>query len=145
MSIEQWGVLALVVLLPLLQGVAHLRRTRTTNGDAADRVGEERTSPRGVTLANRDADDAVRLAAKQVAGPPPSLPPPLPQSVTPPAKSLYGLPTSHGLSLKGLASFQAHTRTGKPVADDAVVPWLRPVGNLRRAIVMAAILGPPTQ
>jgi hypothetical protein len=145
MSVEQWGVLALVVLLPLLQGVARFRRAHASNGEAIDRVGEVRTLHRGLSLPNRDADDRVGLAAKQMVSPPPSLPPPLPQPVSPPAISRSGLPASHASSLKGSASFEAHTRTGKPVGGDAVVQWLRPVRNLRRAIVVATILGPPTQ
>jgi hypothetical protein len=145
MSVEQWGVLALVVLLPLLEGVARLRRAHASSGETTDRIAEVRTSRRGITLPIPDADGIVVRAAKLVASPPPSLPPPLPQPVSPQAESLYGLPASHASSLKGSASFGAHTTTGKPVAGDAVVQWLRPVRNLRRAIVVATILGPPTQ
>jgi hypothetical protein len=120
MSVEQWGVLALLVLVPLLEGMARLRRAPASNGRAIDRVGEMRPPQRGLVLPNRDADDTVR-AVKQVVSPPPSLP------------------------FKGSASFEPHTRTGKLVAGDEVVQWLRPVRNLRRAIVVATILGPPTQ
>lgn len=144
MSVEQWGVLALVVLLPLLEAVARFRRAHASSGETTDRIAEVQTSRRGITLPIPDADGIVVRAAKLVASPPPSLPPPLPQPVSPPAKSLYGLPASHASSLRGSA-FEAHTRTGKPVAGDAVVQWLRPVRNLRRAIVVATILGPPTQ
>ena len=118
MSVEQWGVLALLVLVPLLEGMARLRRT---HGGEADRVGEMRPPQRGLVLPNREADDTVVRAVKQVVSPPPSLP------------------------FKGSASFEPHTRTGKLVAGDEVVQWLRPVRNLRRAIVVATILGPPTQ
>jgi hypothetical protein len=142
MSLEQWGVLALVVLLPLLEGVARLRRTHASGREAVN-PGEVRKSQRGFSLPNRDADDTVRRATKQVASSPSSVPPPLPQSASPPALSVSGLPARHAPPFK--ASFHAHTRTGKPVAGDAVGQWLRPVRNLRRAIVVAAILGPPTQ
>jgi hypothetical protein len=144
MSIEQWGVLALVVLLPLLEGVARLRRSYASNGEATDRIGEARTSRRGITLPIPHADGTAVRAAKQMGSPPPSLPPPLPQLASPPAIS-RSLPARHASSFKGSASFDAHTRTGKPAAGDRVVQWLRPVRNLRRAIVVATILGPPTR
>jgi hypothetical protein len=137
MSIEQWGVLALVVLLPLLQGVAGLRRTRASNGGPSDRVAQAPTSRRGLPLSDRDADDHVVRAAKQVAIPPPSLPPPLPQPAAQPAISLSGLPATHASSSQGSGSFEPYTRTQKPRAGDAVVQWLRPVRELRRAIVVA--------
>ena len=143
MSVEQWGVLALVVLLPLLEGVARLRRAHASRSETAERLGEVRTSRRGIPLPN--ADGNVVRAAKQMTNPPPSLPPPLPQPVTTAAKSLYGLPASRASSLKSSASFEAHTRTGTLVADNAVVQWLRPVRNLRHAVVVATILGPPPQ
>ncbi len=142
MSVEQWGVLALVVLLPLLEGVARLRRSYAGNGEATDRIGEARTSRGGMTLPIPGADGTTVRAAKQVGSPPPSLPPPLPQLASAPTISLSA---SHASSPKGSASFEAHTRTGKPVAGDAVVQWLRPVRNLRHAMVVATILGPPTQ
>lgn len=145
MSVEQWGVLALVVLLPLLEGVARLRRAHASSGETTDRIAEVRTSRRGMTLPIPDADAIGVRAAKLVASAPPSLPPPLPEPVLRRAKSLYDLPASHTSSLKGSASFEAHTRAGKPVADHAVVQWLRPVRNLRHAIIVATILGPPTQ
>jgi hypothetical protein len=145
MSIEQWGVLALVVLLPLLEGVARVRRTQAGNGVATHRVAAAPMSQRGLPLPNRDADDTVVRAAREVVSPLPSLPPPLPQPATPPAISRSGLPARPASSLKGSASFEPHSRTGKPVAADEVVQWLRPVRNLRRAIVVATILGPPTQ
>jgi hypothetical protein len=128
--------------LPLLQGVARLPRTRASNGGPSDRVAQTRTSRRGLPLSDRDAD--VR-AAKQVAIPPPSLPPPLPQPAAQPAISLSGLPATHASSSQGLGSFEPHTRTQKPRAGDAVVQWLPPVRELRRAIVVATILGPPRQ
>ena len=145
MSVEQWGFLALVVLLPLLEGVARLRRAHASRGETTERLGEVRASRRGIPLPIPNADGNVVRAAKQMTIPPPSLPPPLPQPVTTAAKSLYGLPASRASSLKSSASLEAHTGAVTPVADNAVMPWLRPVGNLRRAIVMATILGPPTQ
>jgi hypothetical protein len=145
MSVEQWGVLALFVLLPLLEGVARLRRAHASSGGAIDHVGEVRTSQRGSSLPNRDVDHPVVLAAKQrVVSPPPSLPPPLPPLVPPPAISLSRLAASR-TSYKNSASIEAHTTHGKSVGADPVVQWLRPVRNLRRAIVVATILGPPRQ
>ena len=145
MSIEQWGVLALVVLVPLLEVLARFRRAHASNGEGIDHVGEARTSQNGFSLSSRDADDTAVRTAKQVVSPPPSLPPSLLPPATPPAISRSGVSARHASSVKGPASFGAHTRTSKPVADDAVVQWLRPVRNLRRAIVVATILGPPTQ
>ena len=144
MSVEQWGVFALVVLLPLLEGVAWLRRAHASRGETTDRLGEVRTSRRGITLPIPNADGNVVRATKQVASPPPSLPPPLPQPVSPPTISLSRLSASRKSS-QDSASVEAHTANGKSVAGDQVVQWLRPVRNLRRAIVVATILGPPSQ
>src|SRR5690554_4933253 len=66
MSVEQWGVLALVVLLPLLEGVARLRPAHASNREAADRVGQVQAPQRGLSLPNRDAHDAVVRGAKDV-------------------------------------------------------------------------------
>jgi hypothetical protein len=145
MSVEQWGVLALFVLLPLLEGVARFRRAHASNRRAIDHVGEARTSQHGSSLPNRDVDHPVVVAAKQrVVSPPPSLPPPLPQPGPLAAISRSRLSASR-TSSKDSASVEAHTTNGKSVASDPVVQWLRPVRNLRRAIVVAAILGPPRQ
>ena len=144
MSVEQWGVLALVVLLPLLERVARFRRAHASNGEVIDRVGDGGTSQRGFSLPSRDVDDTAVLPAKQVVSPPPSLPPPLPQPVPPPAISLFRLSASR-TSSKDSASVEAHTTNGKSVAVDPVVQWLRPVRNLRRAIVVTTVLGPPRQ
>jgi hypothetical protein len=145
MSVEQWGVLALVVLFPLLQGVARLRRAHASNREAADRLRQVQASQRGVSLPNQDAHDAVVRGAKDVVSRLPSLPPPLPQRASSPSISLAGLPASHARSSNGSASVEAYTMNRKSVAGDPVVPWLRPVRNLRRAIVVATILGPPRQ
>ena len=143
MSIEQWGVLALFVLLPLLEGVVRLRRTLALNSGASDDVAQAPTARRRLPLPNWDADDDDVRAAKQSAIPP-SLPPlslPAPE----PAVSLSGLPARRPSSSKGSGSFEARPGNQKPAAGDAVVQWLRPVRNLRRAIVVATILGPPKQ
>jgi hypothetical protein len=137
MAIEQWGLLALLLLLPLLEGVSRLRRTLRD-------VAQAPTSRRGVPLPNRDTDSVVQ-AAKQVAIPPPSRPQPLRQAASQPAISLSDLSASPASSSKGSGSGETRMPTQKPVASNAVVPWLRPVRNLRRAIVVATILGPPTQ
>jgi len=144
MSVEQWGILALVVILPLLEGVARLRRAHASNREATDRVGEVQASQRGLSLPNRHAHDAVVRGAKEVSRPR-SLPPPLPRRAVSPAISLAGLPASHAWSSNGSASVEVHTTNGKSVAGDPVVQWLRPVRNLRRAMIVATILGPPRQ
>ena len=145
MSVEQWGVLALFVLLPLLEGVARLRRAHASDGRAIDHVGEVRTPQLGPSLPNRDVEHPVVVAPKQrVVSPPPSLPAALPQLVPSPAISLSRLATSR-TSYKNSASIEAHPTPGKSVGGDPVVQWLRPVRNLRRAIVVATILGPPRQ
>jgi hypothetical protein len=142
MSVEQWAVLALLVLLPLLEGVARFRRARASDGRAIDDVGEVRTSQRGSSFPNRDVDHPVMPAAKQrLVSPPPSLPPPLPQLVLPPAISLSRLAPNR-TAYKDSASIEVHTTSGKSVGGDPA-QWLRPVRNLRHAIVVATILGPP--
>ena len=146
MSVEQWGVLALVVLLPLLEGILRLRRAHASNAAAAiDHADKVRTSHGALPLANRATDDAGEIAATQVASPASSLPLPLPGPGASPSKSPSGVPASHARALKAAASFEVHTRTGRPVAADAAAQWLRPVRNLRRAIVVATILGPPVK
>ena len=145
MSVEQWGVLALVVLLPLLEGVARLWRAHASKGGPIDRVGEGRMSQRGSSLPNRSVDDHVALAAKQrVVSSPPSLQPPLPDAVPPSTISLSRLAGS-GTSYKDSASMAAHIPNGKFGSADRVVQWLRPVRNLRHAIIVATILAPPRQ
>jgi hypothetical protein len=125
--------------------VARLRRAHASNREAADRVGQVQAPQRGLSLPNRDAHDAVVRGAKDVVSRLPSLPPQLPQRASSPATLLAGLPASHARSSNGSASVEAHTTNGKTVAGDPVVQWLRPVRNLRRAIVVATILGPPRQ
>jgi hypothetical protein len=146
MSIEQWGVLALFILLPLLEGVARLRRTRVS--DDRPRQGGAQARPaarRGAPLSNRHVSDSVLGAAETSAIPPPSLPPPSPQLVSDPAVALAPLPASQTPVSKGSRSPDAQRRLQRPLSGDAVVQWLRPTRNLRRAIVVATILGPPTQ
>lgn len=140
MSAEQWGLLALFVLLPLLEWAARFRRAHARKGQATDQVGEVRAPRRGSSLPNRDVDDKV--AAKPAVSPPRSLPPPLPQRAPPPAISPSRL-AARRTSSRDSASLAAHTRSDNP--SDPVVQWLRPVRNLRRAIVVATILGPPRQ
>jgi hypothetical protein len=86
-----------------------------------------------------NADDK---GAKALAVLPPPLPPSLPQTALEP--TLSGLQGRQAWSSQGSASFQAHRQTLNPVRGDAVAQWLRPVRNLRRAIVVATILGPPS-
>jgi hypothetical protein len=145
MSVERWAVLTLFVLLPLLEGVARVRRARARDGRAIDDVREVRTSQRGSPIPNRDAGHAAMPAAKRrVLGPPPSLPPPLPQLVVPPAISL-SRSAAKRIAYRDSASSEAHTTSGRAVAGDPVAQWLRPVRNLGHAVVVTTILGPPRQ
>ena len=145
MSIEQWGVLALVILLPLLEGLARLRRTRVSDDRSSDRVAQAPPAARrGAPLSNRHVSDSVMGAAETSAIPPPSLPPPLPQPASDAAVPLAPLRASRTpVVSKGSGSLEAQRRVQRPLSGDAVVQWLRPTRNLRRAIVVATILGHP--
>lgn len=147
MSVEQWGVLALAILLPLLEGVARLRRTRVSNDRTSDRVAQARPSARrGTPLSNRNVSDSVMGAAETSAiPPPPSLPPRLPQPALDPAVLLAPLRGSQTPVSKASGSPEAQRRVQRPLSGAAVGQWLRPTRNLRRAIIVATILGPPTQ
>lgn len=131
MSVEQLGVLALVGLLLLLEGMTRLRRAHARTGETG-RLGEKRWSRRGTTLPNADSDGA-RSATKREA----SLPPPL---ASPPTISLPRL-SARG-RLQDSAFVEARAMKGHSAAGAPVVQWLRSVRNLRRAIVVAAILSP---
>jgi hypothetical protein len=145
MSVEQWVVIALFILLPLLEGVARLRRTRVSDDRPSDRVAQAPPAARGAPLSNRPVSDSVMGAAETSAiSPPPSLPPSLPQPASDAAVALAPLRASQTrVSSRGSGSFEAQRRVQRPVCGDALVQWLRPVRNLRRAIVVATILGPP--
>jgi hypothetical protein len=147
MSLEQWGILALVILVPLLEGVVRRWRTRTSHpqtGGPGDHVAETPASRHRSSLPNRYADDDVLHTAEQTAIPPrPALPPPLPQPASAPV--LARLPASHATSSTGSGSREDQKRVQRPVRGDPVVRWLRPTRNLRRAIVLATILGPPSR
>jgi hypothetical protein len=112
MSVEQWAVLALLILVPLLEGVARLRRTRVGDDAPSDRIAQVPTPPQPAS------DAAVPL------GP---------------------LPASQAPVFKASRSLAVHRRVERPLSGDALVQWLRPSRNLRRAIVVATILGPPAQ
>lgn len=122
MSAEHWGVVALVVLLPLLAGVARRRRARAGNPERIQGRAGDVPAPRR--------------------GPPPLPLPSLPPAVLPPAPSGAGGAARRASAGKRPASFDARTRAGRPAGRDAVAQWLRPTRNLRRAIVVATILGP---
>jgi hypothetical protein len=116
MSVEQWVVFALFIGLPLLEVVARLRRTRVSDDRPGDRVAQA----------------------------PPALPPPLPRPASAAAVALAPLRASQTrVSSRGSGSLEAQRRVQTPVYRDSLVQWLRPVRNLRRAIVVATILGPP--
>lgn len=124
MSVEQWSLLALVILLPVLQAVAQLRRARADEGE----------------------QHSDRLPVKRRRSPLPSTSPaselaPLPQSAPDPAMPLAIPHASRPAASKRSRSLEDE----RTLSGDAVGQWLRPTTNLRRAIVVAAILGPPTQ
>ena len=140
MSAEQWGLLALFVLLPLLEAVARFRQARASNGNAVDGVGPVRNPQRRSSIPNRDVDRPVVPAAKpREVSPPPSLPPPLPPPAPPPVTSLSRASASR-MPYRASVSIPALTRTGNSVPRDPGGRWLRPVRNLRHAIIVATIL-----
>lgn len=145
MSVEQWGILALVVLLPLLEAIARLRRARINNDRPSDRVAQAPPSTRrAIPLAARNVSNRVMGAETAAIRPPPSLPRLLPQPALDPAVPL-AVRASQTPQSKASRSPEAHGRVQGPLPIDGVVQWLRPIRNLRRAIVAATILGPPTQ
>lgn len=145
MSIEQWGVLVLFILLPLLESVARLRRARVGDGRSSEPVAQPRPAARrGAPLSSRHVSVSVSGAAETSAiSPPPSLAP-LPTPASDAAVPLAPHRASHVPASKP-GSLDAHRRILRPVSGDAVGQWLRPTRNLRRAVVVATILGPPTQ
>ena len=150
MSLEQWGILALVILVPLLEGVVRLGRKSTShpqNGGPGDQVAQTPVSRRWSSLPNRHADDDVPHAAEQTAIPQGlSLPPPpLPQPASAPVLSLARFLRATRPRPQGQPSREAQRRVQRPLRGDPVVRGLRPVRDLRRAIVLATILGPPSQ
>ena len=134
MSVEQWGILALVVLLPLLEGIARLRRARVNDDRPGGRVAQ-----------------APPSARRGIA--PPSLPRLLPHSAVDPAVPPAPVRTIRTPQSKASPSPEAQRRAQRPLSGgvqrplsgEGIVQWLRPTRNLRRAIVVATILGPPTQ
>ena len=151
MSLEQWGILALVILVPLLEGVARLRRTPTSHPQNGERLGDhvvDAESRPGAPLPKRHVGDDELHAADQTAIPTGPSPPPLPQRASTSVVSLARLAATRATSSEegpGSRSREAHGHVQKPLRGDPVVQWLRPVRNLRRAIVLATILGPPSQ
>ena len=148
MSVEQWAILALVILVPLLEGVARLWRTRTSHPQnvwPAAHLGEAPASRRWSPLPIRVDDDVLHAAGQTAIQPRPPLPPPLPQHASAPLLSLARLPASPATSSTGSGSREGQKRVQRPLRGDPVVRWLRPTRNLRRAIVLATILGPPSQ
>ena len=146
MSVEQWGVIALFILLPLLEGVARLRRTRVSDDrPSSARVAQAPPAARrGAPLANRHVSDSAMGAETSAIPPRPSPPPPLPQPASDAALALAPLGASQTrVSSRGSGSCEAQRRVQRPVCGDGLVQWLRPVRNLRRAIVVATMLGPP--
>ena len=145
MSVEQWAILALFVLLPLLEGVARLRRARVTDGRPRDdRVAQvPPAARRGAPLSNRHVSDTVFGAAETSVIPPPPSMPPLAKPASDAAVPLAPLRAGQTPVSRGPGSPDAQRRVPMPVSGDSVVQWLRPTRNLRRAIVAATILGPP--
>jgi hypothetical protein len=149
MSVEQWVILALVILVPLLEGVARRWRTRTSdpgNVGPAAQLGEAPGSRRWSPLPNHIDDDVLHAARQTAIQPRPPLPPPLPQHASAPLLSLAGLPASRATSSSsGSGSLDGQKRVQRPLRRDPVAQWLRPPRNLRHAMVLAIILGPPAR
>lgn len=76
---------------------------------------------------------------------PPALPPPLPQPAPAPAVSLAPRPLSRVPLSEGPGASAHRRRVLGPRHDEGAAQWLRPVRNLRRAMVIAAILNHPPQ
>jgi hypothetical protein len=141
MSVEQWGLLALVLILPLLEALARFRRAHASDLAAGERTARVRPLRPDSSPPDRAADDVAPLAATPVASS--SLPPPLPPRLPLAAISL-SRPSANRASSTGSALIQADTTNGKSVATGSIVRWLRPVGSLRHAIIVATIVGPPS-
>ena len=140
MSIEQWGLLALLILPPLLAGVARLRRMH---------MSPERREPGGVeahvagwsgmAALPKQSHEGVSHAEHEARPPRTSLPPPLPERRSDPAVARVSPVASHrrfAQPIEGQASGP------KSVHAHRVVQWVRPMHNLRRAIVVTTILTP---
>lgn len=146
MSIEQWGILALVIAVPLLEGVARLWRARGTRsldvgrGDTA-----ARSEPRPSSRSHRHTSESVMRAAEMPAMPTASRPPPLPPPTSHQDESFARLRPSPKSSSRGSGSSERLGPAPKPRSDAGVVQWLRPARNLRRAMVVATILSPPSR
>jgi hypothetical protein len=149
MSVEQWAILALVILVPLLEGVARLWRTRTSQPQDVRpfaHLGDAPASRRRSPLPTHVDDDVLHAAGQTAIQPRPALPPPLPADAAPPLLSLARLPASRATSSSsGSGSLAGEKRVQSLPRHDPVVRWLRPTRNLRRAIVLATILGPPAR
>ena len=138
MSVEQWAVLALVLLLPLLQGMVRGRRARIDDQAVpVAGVGRPLAARRGAPLPNRKSTLTAAGGADTLAAPLLSLPP-LPELPSDPAVLLATHRSSQRPALSAFRSSEAR----RPPSDETVVRWLRPTRNLRRAIIVAAILGP---
>ena len=125
MSLEQWAVLAAVVLLPLLDGVARLRRTRSSRPQNS-RPGDSGTVP------------AQRTVMSPRPSPSPALPAPASAELVP----LTRIGARHAASARS-GLLKTHKKVQRPLEGHSVVRWLRPVRNRRRAIVLATILSRP--
>jgi hypothetical protein len=148
MSVEQWAILALVILVPLLEGVARLWRTWTSDPQdvwPAAHVGEAPASHRLSPLPIRVDDDVLHAGGQTAIQPRPALPPPLPQHASAPLLSVSHPPASPATSSTRTGSREGQKRVQRPLRGDPVVRWLRPTRNLRRAIALATILGRPSQ
>jgi hypothetical protein len=149
MSVEQWAILALVILVPLLETVARLWRTRTSQPQdvrPSAHLGDAPAARRWSPLPTHVDDDLLHAASQTAIQRQPPLPPPLPQHASVPLPSLARLPASRAISSSsGSGSLERQKRVHSRRRRDPVMRWLRPTRNLRRAIVLATILGPPAR
>lgn len=118
MTTEQWVILALVILWPLLASVARLRLGPASRDNRApDTVG-------------------VGVPAR---GP---LPPPLPEPGSDAPASLARAVQNHRIFAQ---PSEAQRPDQTSVHDRRNAQWVRPMRNLRRAIIVTAILSPPNK
>lgn len=144
MSIEQWVMLALVIALPLLEGVARLRARTSRSLSVGSGDTAASSEPRRSPHSNRHASESATRAAEKRATPTAPRPPPLPLPASHLDESLVRLDLGKRELFSGLRSSSGpRRRASTPQPDGGVVRWLRPVRNLRRAIVVSTILSRP--
>lgn len=146
MSLDQVGLIALFILIPLLESVLRSRRARTRrprNGTRGEHLDQGPPAGRVSPLPTREIDDHTKEPA--YIPPLPSAPSPLPLSL--PHQARGRLMPRNGLRASRAksdvpASLVPARRFQKRSSAPAVSRPLGPTIDLRRAIVLTTILGP---